>query len=758
MLFPATPLLAFFESPAMLGWLAAASAPLIIHLLNKRKFQESSWAAMQFLLAAMRKNSRRVLIEQWLLLALRTLIILLFVLAAAQPGLRSIGLTTPTAERTHRIVVVDASLSMDYKPTGDVSYFQQAKKLARQIVERGRPGDAFSLVVLASPSRAVTSRPLLNRDDLLPLLDELAQTHGSGDLPSCLNEIDRVIAKTRESLPQIRRREVHFLTDLGKHTWDPAGEAERRDSLDEFQARCERWGNEATLAVVDVGVSEADNTAVIELSADEPFAVVGLPTTVRAVVRNFGRNPRAGVTASLLLDRRKLDEKTIDLDPGTETTLVFDTPSSATPREPGSRVYEIELAPDRLAADDRRRLVLEVKPHLRVLLVHEPALSPEAEFGVRNLETALRLKPGAETADASPVQVDLAVEADLRRHDLPDYDVVCAVDVRRFAPESVRRLHAYVRDGGGLIFVLGPHVDAEHYNTQLATGATRILPAQLGAVVSEPQYRLNPLQYEHPLLAEFRGREQGGLFNTPVYRYFRLDPSIAPQARRVIEFLNPAKDLMLVEESIGAGRSLLLATGLEKTWTTMPLSPSFVPLVQEIMSFAVGGRAAHHALTVGDVLQGTFRRTTATAHVTVDVPRPESAPRAAPATDKVPAPETAEVAAQGEFYRWSLADVPLGGVYTVHISGPPPLVESFAVNSDPRESDLVKLPPGRLTDRTWSQVRFAYGTDVRDFSDSETQFVTTANASSLPRNLLIAALLAALVETWWSGRIGRRRV
>ena len=107
MLFPATPLLAFFESPAMLGWMAAASAPLIIHLLNKRKFQESSWAAMQFLLAAMRKNSRRVLIEQWLLLALRTLIILLFVLAAAQPGLRSIGLTTPTAERTHRIVVVD---------------------------------------------------------------------------------------------------------------------------------------------------------------------------------------------------------------------------------------------------------------------------------------------------------------------------------------------------------------------------------------------------------------------------------------------------------------------------------------------------------------------------------------------------------------------------------------------------------------------------------------------------------------------------
>src|SRR5262245_11287849 len=92
-------LVAFVESPAMLGWLAAASAPLIIHLLNRRKFRETTWAAMQFLLAAVRKNSRRVQIEQWLLLALRTLLIILFVVAAAQPGLNSIGPTAPTSER-----------------------------------------------------------------------------------------------------------------------------------------------------------------------------------------------------------------------------------------------------------------------------------------------------------------------------------------------------------------------------------------------------------------------------------------------------------------------------------------------------------------------------------------------------------------------------------------------------------------------------------------------------------------------------------
>ena len=67
-------------------------------------------------------------------------------------------------------------------------------------------------------------------------------------------------------------------------------------------------------------------------------------------------------------------------------------------------------------------------------------------------------------------------------------------------------------------------------------------------------------------------------------------------------------------------------------------------------------------------------------------------------------------------------------------------------------------PDGRLTDRAWSQVRFAYGTDVRDFSDASPQFVAATGGNNWPRNLLLAALACALVETWWAGRIGRRRV
>src|SRR5215218_4183629 len=102
-------LLAFgFGNLAMLGWLAVAAAPLLIHLWSRHRFREAPWAAMQFLLAAMRKNARRLQLQQWLLLVVRTLIILLVVLAVAEPyGERLLagGRTAPT----HKILVIDGS-------------------------------------------------------------------------------------------------------------------------------------------------------------------------------------------------------------------------------------------------------------------------------------------------------------------------------------------------------------------------------------------------------------------------------------------------------------------------------------------------------------------------------------------------------------------------------------------------------------------------------------------------------------------------
>src|ERR1700743_1771050 len=85
-------LLAFaFGSPLMLWGLALGGAPILIHLLHRRRYVEVPWAAMRFLIAATKKQSKRLRLEQILLLIVRTMIVLLVAGALARPSVETFG-------------------------------------------------------------------------------------------------------------------------------------------------------------------------------------------------------------------------------------------------------------------------------------------------------------------------------------------------------------------------------------------------------------------------------------------------------------------------------------------------------------------------------------------------------------------------------------------------------------------------------------------------------------------------------------------
>ena len=68
-----------FLNPLLLAAVPLCAIPIVIHLLNRRRFHRVPWAAMEYLLAAMKRNRKRLRMEQWLVLLLRTLAVLLLV-------------------------------------------------------------------------------------------------------------------------------------------------------------------------------------------------------------------------------------------------------------------------------------------------------------------------------------------------------------------------------------------------------------------------------------------------------------------------------------------------------------------------------------------------------------------------------------------------------------------------------------------------------------------------------------------------------
>src|ERR1700757_4810910 len=103
-----------FGFPLMLLGLAGVAIPVIIHLLNRRRYDVVDWGAMQFLQVS-ETTRRRLLIEELLLMLLRMGLIALLVLALAAPHATSSFFANIGGRPNRDVVLVfDGSYSMGF--------------------------------------------------------------------------------------------------------------------------------------------------------------------------------------------------------------------------------------------------------------------------------------------------------------------------------------------------------------------------------------------------------------------------------------------------------------------------------------------------------------------------------------------------------------------------------------------------------------------------------------------------------------------
>ena len=74
-----------FLQPILLAALPLVALPIIIHLINQRRYQTVKWAAMMFLLAANRMSRGYARLRQWLIMAMRMAAIAALVFAVSRP-------------------------------------------------------------------------------------------------------------------------------------------------------------------------------------------------------------------------------------------------------------------------------------------------------------------------------------------------------------------------------------------------------------------------------------------------------------------------------------------------------------------------------------------------------------------------------------------------------------------------------------------------------------------------------------------------
>jgi hypothetical protein len=787
------PLLAFlFASPwtALLAAACAASIPIVIHLLNRRRFRVVTWAAMRFLLAAQKKNTRRMRLEQIILLAVRTLIVLLLVLAMVggsreewvdnlwknifpQAAGRSLG----GGRRTHKILVLDGSFSMALKE-GDTTCFDKARAAAAEILESSPSGDGFSVVLMAAPPRRIVADPSDDGGEVAKVVRDpnLRLPHGNADLPATLNAVRDMLTS---SPSRFLEKEVYFLTDLQHSTW--MGHRGIDETLQAIQAK-------ARVVLVDVGrKDEVGNLAVTSLTLGVPLVTTHGDTPIQAVINNFGNQERKQVRVELLVGKARANEKDppfqlrvvrqdlIDVPAGSRATVRFKAPPF---RAPGDYALQVRVEDDDLEVDDSRTVIVPVKEGVPVMLVDgKPSSGEIYDRATEYLHDALNPYPQGPvppTVVARPRRVIESQFADAAAGDLTPYDCVFFCDVPRFSATEVRRLETYVRRGGGVVICLGPQVDLEAYNRMLYREGQGILPAHLSGArraAENSQYRLalDSSKESHELLKAFTGDDRTSLERVRFQQYVYAD-KLAPQvrsdlphseAREILSFLHiPAPDKKqpataragdkgpaVIEWTVGRGKVLLVTTAVNMDWSSWPASPSYAAFMQELFLYAVAGRVREEAAVVGDPLERYVL--TSGAPVDVTMATPDSRDPPAPTVQTQPYDEEASV------LRWS--DTAISGIYRATL-GQHPQDYLFAVNvpvagdGQASESDLARTTEHQLRDsyRGWD---FQYVTELDQVTHTGGPSALAAADQAgegigpvIARMLLFAMLALLLVE------------
>src|SRR5574342_794534 len=133
-----------FLYPLFLYGLVAASLPVLIHLLNRRKLKRIRFPAVRFILLSQKRISRSYRLRHWLLLALRTLALVFLALLLANPIFQTGAGLFAGGGPVDLVVLLDNSLSMTW--SGDGDGFKQAKEAGRLLISALNAGARAVLI------------------------------------------------------------------------------------------------------------------------------------------------------------------------------------------------------------------------------------------------------------------------------------------------------------------------------------------------------------------------------------------------------------------------------------------------------------------------------------------------------------------------------------------------------------------------------------------------------------------------------------
>jgi hypothetical protein len=564
-------------------WLALAAAPIgaavvLVHLLRPYRHRPVRWAAMQFLQAAVAESRRRLRFERWLLLLLRTTLLVLLALMVARPLRHAVGPLLAARNDAALLVIVDNGLAMQAPSTlPPRTLMEQAIPGAAAIIH-ARPGTVAVLPALGDANPQWFARADLAES----ALEQLAATAGRANWPAVLAQAQRALP---ESGVSAARRTVLLLTTLTRGNWpDPDALAQ---SIADLLAAAGR------VILVDAQPADRNNVAITDLAVESAFAGQDLPARAIANVTHYGTKPAAGLTIVWSVDGRQIRQDDVGRIPAsTSRRLGADLPAFGG----GPHSVEVHLVgpADALKSDDQRWAGLAVPHGFRFLVVEPDTKAPPADRASLFVTAALQ---SAASQSSIPVRIEQVAPDQLGPALFDPADAVLLCDVGGLTDADWRRLAEQVEQGCGLIVWLGPRSTSLRYAGPTARELLAGLPLD---VDTAPEGRDWSVRLPEPVRPAFLDLGQGpAAGGDSALGSIRTLMTVQPAAESAVLATAASGRPVALLRRIGRAASILVTTSPDLAWNNTPSRPSFPAFVLGLLREALADRGQPLHVTCG---------------------------------------------------------------------------------------------------------------------------------------------------------------
>ena len=685
-----------FLNPAVLFGLIATAIPVLIHLLNLRKLKKIEFSTLSFLKELKKHKIRRIKLKQWLLLALRFLIILFLVGAFARPAIKSVTIGgTTSAAKTTAVFILDNTFSMSVVNEKG-SYFNRSKQVINNLMNQLQEGDDAALIPVAEISKK-DIQTTTNLIDFKKQVDETQISFVSGTIHDAFIKAAKILEQSKNF-----NKEIYLLSDFQK--------SRLTDPKEEISDLSKMLDERVKLYLFDFSGKEILNVGIESLEPNNQIFEKDKPVSFSAVVTNYSNQPVSNLVASLFINGERSAQQSINLGAGESKKVLFETVLKST----GSIDVMAEIEDDDILQDNRRYLSLNIPDKISVIIFS----------GTPDDSKFIRLALSPEEENNSLVITEKNFNR-ITSVNLKNYDAVILVGCD-FSGYS-DRITGYLSNGGSIFLMPGSQTDFNDFKSSALKLQLPVPVSDVGSAGSlHSVSAFDKTDFEHPVFANIFTKNAKKQIESPdIYRYFKVFTQ--GKGKNIISLADNSS--FLSEYKIRNGKVLLMTSAPVLSWSNLPLKGIFVPLIYKSVFYLASKDNQVSSYIAGEAVNINLQNNTLPQ---IKIIKP----------DKSEEYINLDTHSNQEYLPYNKTEI--AGNYKIY-SGQK-VIDYFSINPNPLESITTKLTQGEI-DGYLKKINFKG--KVLNLNPDENYSVKIQQArfgSELWRIFLIIAFILALIE------------